>query len=75
VVEVPAGAAQRLVQLLSLGLAGAAPAHLALAAALGYAARGVVEDAQHGDDAVGRAVGAADVGPRGARVVDGQPDV
>ena len=33
-----------------------------------------LKHAQHGDDAVGRAVGAADVGSCGADVVNGQAD-
>jgi hypothetical protein len=47
---------------------------LALAAALVDVARRVVEDAQHGQDAVGGAVSAADVRPRRADVVDGDAD-
>ena len=45
---------------------------LALAAALVNVARRVVEDAQHGDDAVRGAVGPLDVGALGANVVDGK---
>ena len=47
---------------------------LALAAALVDVARRVVEDAQHRHDAVGGAVGAADVRPDRADVVDRQAD-
>ena len=45
---------------------------LALAAALVDVPRRVVVNPQHGHDAVRRAVGAADVGVRGADVVDAQ---
>ena len=47
---------------------------LALSTALVHVACRVVEDAEHGDDAVGRAVGAFDVGSRGTDVVNGEAD-
>ena len=47
---------------------------LALATALVNVASGVVEHTQHGNDAVGGAVGALDVGTLGANVVDGKTD-
>lgn len=47
---------------------------LALASALVDVAGRVIEHAEHGDDAVGRAVGAPDVGADGADVVDRQAD-
>ena len=47
---------------------------LALSTSLVHVACRVVEDAEHGDDAVGRSVGAFDVRPCGADVVNGEAD-
>src|SRR5258708_24330525 len=46
----------------------------AFAAALIYITGGIIEHAQHGDDAVAGAVGASDIGAGGADIMNREPD-